>query len=131
MKRLALPDRAAFVRQPGLKNQVPLPRNDPRIWRKMENNQEWLCHWVRLSGWLETVTAVAEPPHSKIREEHRQECLARKAPASSCGRYKCTAVYFPALRRSFGVASQISSPLGGTKRFSSIRATPDFFRAVR
>ena len=52
------------------------------------------------------------------REEHRLKPMLQE------GRY------LPALRRSFGVASQISSPLGGTMRFSSMRAAPDFFREV-
>jgi hypothetical protein len=38
--------------------------------------------------------------------------------------------YFAALRRSLGVASQRSWPLGGTRRVSSTRATPAFLSAV-
>ena len=38
--------------------------------------------------------------------------------------------YLAALRRSLGVASQRSWPLGGTKRVSSTRATPAFFSEV-
>lgn len=38
--------------------------------------------------------------------------------------------YFAALRRSLGVASQRSWPLGGTRRVSSTRATPAFFSEV-
>src|SRR5215469_9243954 len=38
--------------------------------------------------------------------------------------------YFPALRRSFGVASQVISALGGARRRSSSMATPAFLRAV-
>ena len=56
---------------------------------------------------------------------HDLSCPYRRAGPPEGGRY------FPALRRSLGVASQISSPLGGTRRFSSIKATPDFFREVR
>ncbi len=38
--------------------------------------------------------------------------------------------YFAALRKSLGVASQRSRPLGGTRRVSSTRATPAFFSEV-
>src|SRR5436309_2738381 len=38
--------------------------------------------------------------------------------------------YFVDLRRSLGVASQISCPLGGDMRFNSTYATPAFLSAV-
>jgi hypothetical protein len=95
---------------------------------------------VRAARTEEKIGHSGRDDSTKKREtqEHSQEWLAtrrppQKAAATGAGRQDAgaTRCYLPALRRSLGVASQISSPLGGTRRFSSIRATPDFFRAVR
>ena len=49
--------------------------------------------------------------------EHSQEWLYQR-------------YYFPTFFRSFGVESQTSSPLGGTRRLNSTMATPAFFSEV-
>ena len=60
--------------------------------------------------------AVLRPYKSGKTQEHRLKPMLH-----------VRAAYLPALRRSLGVASQSSSPLGGTRRFNSTRATPAFF----
>lgn len=79
---------------------------------------------------------------SRVGDFQRVQCVARNSQCRRDARYvsrdqledgadaEGVEGYFPALRRSFGVESQSSSPLGGEMRLSSRAAMPAFFSEV-
>jgi len=76
------------------------------------------------------VWGTESDPKKRLKTTHPAKPRTAEGPQTSVCAIGPEGGYFAALRRSLGVASQSSWPLGGTRRVSSTRATPAFFSEV-